>query len=297
VNPNLPAGFWLCLAGAVVGGGVGLWLLARLFRRASPWVRLRALASEERGTAIVEFPFALITVILLTLLTWQLTFMCVAYQVVDYAAYVSTRVAIVTIPKDWAPGEGKLAAGEASGPSASVFDGVAGIQEAFKGYYFQNKRRDLRFAAVFACFPISGNKKESGTAVGGSVKITTPFGDMDFGALTTVPWPDVITELLNNQDFVTRFFYANAYTAVDVEPANKLEYGTTDDVTVVVRHQYSLRVPFAGLLFRDFGAADGGINEAGPYTTITGRATMLVEAGTEATPPTDPPDAGDEETN
>jgi len=294
VTPYLPLGFWACLAGAVLGGGLGLFVLARLLRHAAPLVRLRALAAEERGTAIVEFPFALITVILLTLLTWQLTFMCTAYQVVDYAAYVSTRVAIVTIPKDWSPGAGELAPGEASGPTASAFDGVDGIKEAFTGYYLENKRRDLRFAAVFACFPISGNKAGSGTTVGGGVKITTPFGDMDFGSMTTLGWPDVITELLNNQDLVTRFFYADAYTAVDVDPPWKLEYGPTDAVTVVVRHQYSLRVPFASTLFKDRGAADGGVNEGGPYTEITGRATMLVEAGEEAEPPSDPPEEPDE---
>ena len=296
MNASLPAGFYLCLAGAVVGGGLGLFLVFRVLGRVIGRARLSTLAAAEHGTAIVEFPFALILLLMITLWTWQLTFMCTAYQVVDYAAYAAARCAIVTIPKDWAQEKaGEIADSYSTGPTASVFDGVQGIKDAFKGYYTQNKRRDMRFSAVFVCFPISGNKKETGTKVGAGLKIDTPFFKMDLKTQATLPWPDVISNFLENQDFVTRFFYANAYTSVDVDPPDKVKYEEGDPVTVVVKHQFALRVPFAGLLFRDHGAADKGINEAGSYTEIAGRATMLVEMGEEAEPTYAEPPAGDAE--
>lgn len=296
MNPTLPTGFYLCLAGAVVGGGLGLHVVYRMLRHAPVWARLRALPTARHGTAIVEFPFALILLLMITLWTWQLTFMCTAYQVVDYAAYAAARCAIVTIPKDWAQEHaGELRDAYSSGPTASVFEGTQGIKDAFKGYYTQNKRRDMRFSAVFVCFPISGNKRETGTTAGGGIKIDTPFFQLDLAAQKTLAWPDVISNFLDNQDFVTRFFYANAYTSVAVDPPDQVTWEAGDPVTVVVKHQFSLRVPFAGLLFRDHGAPDKGVNEAGSYTEIAGRATMLVEMGDEAVPEFAEPPAGDAE--
>lgn len=295
MNASLPMGFFLSLAGAVVGAALGLYVVYRIIARVSLRLRLPALARQEHGTAIVEFPFALIFLLMITLWTWQLTFMCTAYQVVDYAAYSAARCAIVTIPKDWAQEKaGEIQDSYLTGPTTSVFDGKQGVKDAFKGFYTQNKRRDVRWSALFVCFPISGNKAGTGTSGGGGIKIDTPFYAMDLNAQTLLPWSDVLSNLLNNQDFLTRFFYANAYTSVDVDPPDRVKYEEGDPVTVVVKHQFSLRVPFAGLLFRDHGAADQGINEAGNYTEITGRATMLVEMGDEAEPPADPPPAGDE---
>lgn len=111
----------LLLLGSTLCGGGALYVSFRLVRNLR-WTRwqLRGLASSEEGTTVVEFPFALITLVLLTMLTWQLGFMIVGYLFVDVAAFGAARAASVEYPS------GRSASAEAQEAAAVALIPVAG---------------------------------------------------------------------------------------------------------------------------------------------------------------------------
>jgi Flp pilus assembly protein TadG len=287
---SLPIGFYLSFAGAVLCGGLALWLAARLLRRAFAGRRLAALAADERGTAVVEFPFVFITLIQVTIWAWQLAFIATAYQVVDYAAFAAARCAVVTIPLDWTKeSAGEIRRVELDGLSGSGVD-TEDIKQQLTTHVKENKRRDVRWAAAFVVYAISGRKSVDSAPVTGGATLGTPFGDVDFsgGGLS---WPDQVAATLDDSSILTRFKYAADYTSATVEPPSgqgsdlMLAFGAGDTVTVTVTHELNLPVPFANVLFRT------GVHPEGTsYLTISGRATMLVEdSHAEATPPSPPP--------
>lgn len=100
MNPELPPALYGYLLGATLSGGLVLYIVYRLLRKAPLLERVKALARAEEATTIVEFPFALIILVMFTVFAWQLAFMASAHLVVDYAAYVAARSASVVIPQD-----------------------------------------------------------------------------------------------------------------------------------------------------------------------------------------------------
>jgi hypothetical protein len=109
----------LLVIGMTASGGLGLYALLAIVRRGSAR-RVFELGAAEEGTAVFEFPMALIVLVLLTLLTWQLGFMIVGYFAVDVAAYASARAAIVEYPA------GRSASSEARDAAAVALVPVAG---------------------------------------------------------------------------------------------------------------------------------------------------------------------------
>lgn len=250
---DMPAGFWICLAGLVLGGGVGLALIWRFLRRAR-LRRVKALAAEESGSTIVEFPFALMLLVVVSLLTWQLGFLVSAYVVVDYAAFAATRSAIVVTAQHRSDDE----------PQHIVSD------IALDG---SDKGADVRDAAAFVCYPISGT--ESGVPVDGLV------GDVLNEVLKVPEVADALDDIPGSQ-FVKRYIYARANTHARIVVAGQ-ESGQRTFVggqlmTVEVTHDFNLKIMIAARVFGSQRDPEGYV------TPIVGRASLLYEGYTEVVP-------------
>ena len=244
---DFPPAFYACLAAGIVGLGLTLWMIYLLLKRARSTGRLFRTHADEAGTAVVEFPFALIVLVMLVCLTAQFAFMTTAYIVVDYAAFAAVRSAIVPVHT----GDDKDKEGTPSEPDLD----------------------DAKNAAALVCYSIAGNYA-SGSAwdVQPMVDRMRNFG-LDLGFLTE--WAEGIRNLARKASFLTRLIYARQYTEV-----KKVDGAPDGAVTLDVTHWYSLAVPYADRILQ-------GRKEfvAGYQTKIRARATMLVEGQSEKTPP------------
>jgi hypothetical protein len=258
MNP-LPLGFWLSLAGMVVGGALSAWMLWRMLRRAPLRRRVRTLAGDESASTIVEFPFALMTLVLITCLTWQLGFMTSAYMVVDYAAYAAVRAAVVIIPQR---GEGD---GSEEGEARNHIEDIT-FEDSDKG-------EEIREAAVFVC---------------------TPLGDPAMGLIASIPGGDVIAELGGEElleeiggslGLPARYGYANEFTTariiVEGQDDGEKDFQGGELVTVEVSHKFALKIAIAS---RVLGTEEG----SGFVTDLRVRASMINEGYPEMTPPDAP---------
>ena len=185
VTPNaLPSGFWWCLVGLVACGALGLlalWFLMRRFRVA----RALSLHHDRQGTTIVEFPFALIVLVLMSLLTWQLGFLVSAYILVDYAAFAAARVAIVQIPPNVSSEE----------PAHVVRD--ISLEGSEKG-------DEIQEAAAFVCYPMSDVWK-------GDDSWTSEVPILQ--EVMKLPGAEAFTDALDSTGFARRFLYARQNTS------------------------------------------------------------------------------------
>lgn len=248
---SLPTGFWVCLIGGVLAGGIALaalwWFLRRIRLK-----RLRSFAGNQSGTTIVEFPFALIILVLCCLLTWQLGFMVSAYLVVDYAAFAAVRSAIVVISDENDD--------EAKGTIKTV-----ALDDGDKG-------EDITDAARFVCYPISGVYEGGGWA--SAVDILDD--------IAKIPGSDLILDKIDPPDFARRFLWTRENTRVRMvvgdQESGEASFSGGDMVTVEVSHDFSLRISIAR---RVFGSHDA---DRGYTTTLTGRATMQYEGYPEQVP-------------
>ncbi len=260
----LPSGFYACFLGAVLGAGLALWLVWRLLRKARVLARARALPADASATTIVEFPFAMLTLVIITLLTWQLAFLTSAFLAVDWAAYAAVRSAIVVVPQDRGEDEGR-------NHIASVSMEPGDTSE---------KGEDIRGAAIFACVPISGTDGVSGAEGAALAALEKIQGLPGAGALTSALGP--LAEV------AARWGWAKQHVKVkfltDVESGAKTFTGG-EPMTVEVRQDFPLLVPFAD---RILGHQDG---DAGYVTEIDARATMQAEGYDEQKPPGAPADA------
>jgi len=271
---DLPMSFFGCLAGMSVGAGLTVWLCFRLLRKAAMGARLRSMARDEDGSAVVEFPFALLVLVVLTTLTCQLAFLTSGFVVVDYAAYCAVRCAIVTIPEDRSsktPAE----AANALDKNKKEFD------KNTKG-----KGEEIFMAGVLGCYPIAGDySSPSAWGVGAAndamdkVNSVLPGSsalNFDFG-LSNIA--NTIGDVSHAVGPVARMAYS--YLNTDVKILSN--YGAHDLITVEVLHWYSLQVPYADRILKDKTSLAAGY-QAG----IQGRASMLNEGEVGKKPP-DPP--------
>jgi hypothetical protein len=248
MNP-LPTGFWLCLGFAVLGTGVVLTALWALLRRAPVLSRARRVFSDARASSIVEFPFALLSLTLITLLTSQLVFMASAYLVVDYAAYAAVRCAIVSVPEDRSADDNDEPVGKVK--KLNLEDG--------------SKGEDIHDAAVFCCVPISG------TAIGG---VVTGIESL-LNNLVDLPGNSGFLEMGGPLAWVDRYAYARKFTKVQMvaegEGTDEKEFGPNDLLTVGVTHHFQLLVPVADKVF------GRPMSQAGRVTSLGGKASMMNE--------------------
>lgn len=247
----LPAGFWACLVGTGLFGGLAIFLVWRFVRVAGAFARLRRVFADEGASSIVEFPFALITLTMIILLTCQLAFMATAYLVVDYAAYAAVRCAIVTIPEDRSD--------EDEDPEES--EKVAGF-DLEKG----SKGADIRDAAIFVCAAVSGSQID---ALAGEVESTLA----KFGVILDLPGSESLPALGGLTGYVDRYLYSRYHTKVRLvveDEENKEEFEDAELLTVEVTHQFSLVLPVAD---RTFGTK----TSEGYQVEMKGKASMLNE--------------------
>lgn len=249
----LHPGFWWCLAGLVICSALGLfalWSLLRLFRVA----RTFCLHRDQAGSTIVEFPIALIVLVLMSLLTWQLGFLVSAYIVVDYAAFAAARVAIVQIPPHVDDEE----------PAHKVRDIT--LEDS-------NKGDEIHDAAAFVCYPISAQYTfdDSWTS---EVPILEEV--MQF------PGAEAFTDALETFDFATRYVYALRNTSAKLIVAGKESgdhaFGAGSEVTVEVTHDFSLRIAIAARVFGSLQVPEGYV------TPVKAQATLLYEGFAEKVP-------------
>jgi hypothetical protein len=295
----MPAGFWWSFAGAVGGGGVAMWLVAATLRRGLLRARLRRLAADARASSIVEVPFALIGLVLLTLGVAQLTFLCAGYVMVDYAAWCAARSASVVIPTNRmthgtllgsADDDTKSGASEGgSGAEWAVPDVlyriVGGpaepsgtIAETSISYdTFTRKGQDVRGAAVLAIYPVAGLADVTNPAFGGGVSA----GEWAYDVAFTIPGLDKVTSFLNRSTFVRRWVYADTFTSARLFPA-KTTWAGGDVVSVEVVHEFHLALPFADRLLRH------GVNAGGSFVRLAARHACVVEGYVELPPPDAP---------
>ncbi len=249
----LPSGFWWCLVGFVACGALGLlalWFILRRFRMA----RALEIHHDRQGTTIVEFPFALIVLVLMALLTWQLGFLVSAYILVDYAAFAAARVAIVQIPPNVSSEE----------PAHAVRD--IGLEGSAKG-------DEIQEAAAFVCYPMSD-------VWSGDDSWTSEIPILQ--QVMKLPGVEAFTDSLGMEEFARRFLYARQNTSarlvVEGKDSGAHSYAGGSLVTVEVTHDYSLRIGIAARIFASRRESWGYI------TPVKGRATLLYEGFGELVP-------------
>ena len=262
----LPPGFWLCLFGGIAAGGVALAALWSLLRRMRVR-RARRLVANQSGSTIIEFPFALIVLLLCALLTWQFGFLISSYLVVDYAAFAAVRSAVVVIAEDEGEEE----------PAHKLKDIT--LENGAKG-------DDIEEAAAFVCYPISAPMTGAfpiGLLGAGSIAET----------LEDVPGSENLLGGLDVPEFASRYVYSQVNTSARVVLADQEDGERTfsggELLTVEVTHDFRLRIPVAARAFAQ--SEDAG----GFKTPIKAKASMLYEGFTEKVPPGVEEDGGAEE--
>jgi len=249
----MPQGFWWCLAGLAAGGGLGMWMTWRLATRGGALSRLRRAWADDGASSIVEFPFAMLSLTLIILLTCQLVLMASAYVVVDYAAYAAVRAAIVVVPEDRSKDDKDEGANK-----VKKFDLTDG-----------SKGSDITQAAIFVCTPISGSGLD---ALKGKVdEVTKKFGVLE-DLSSYIPSLGDLPSLGGITGAVDRYLYSYMYTSARLVAEGKepKEFGGSDLLTVEVTHDFALLLPVADRIF-------GKIKNARRVVTLKGHASMLSE--------------------
>ncbi len=322
MNPDLPQAVYGYLLGATVCGGFVLYAVYRLLRGAPLLQRVKALARAEEATTVVEFPFALIILVMFTVFAWQLAFMASAHIVVDYAAFAAARSAAVIIPQDLTekpdseppnaliarksvPGGRLLSAAQdqLSNANAQLPAGfqVPGVS-SLPAEYYSPKMDDLHGSAVMACYPISGllstNYVNPGTMTGLLKQLpgVSSLPDDMLDKITSLIGSDNSSDSSKQGmgrpvflDFANRYLYAYMNTIVTVTPDTPT-FTSGTPLTVQVQHDFQLAIPFARTILGDDANQHPDpwtrvrMLGVGRYTTITGRATMLNEGYMEKKP-------------
>ncbi len=272
----LPPEFFACLAGLVVGTGLTLIVAYRILSRAGVRARLRRAWRDESGSAVVEFPGAMLVLIVLVTVTSQIAFMTTAYLVVDYAAFAAARSASVMI--------------------ATSADGEAGGSITDSG----DKLDTVRSAAVLACYPVSGDYTDEDSLTVNLDPVRGVVGNVEsalgsvFDFESTEAGIDSTEAELNSvgdearaaaakATALTRYAYAYYNTEVRLIDSSGTDkygsYGHGDLVTVEVVHHFNLSIPYAKRIFGKFKTPEGY------RAAIRAKASILNEGAVGKTPP------------
>ena len=249
----MPQGFWWCLAGIAAGGGLSLWAVWRFATGAGALTRFRRILTDEGASSIVEFPFALITLVLIIMLTCQMALMASAYLVVDYAAYAAVRAAIVAVPED------RSADDSDEGPNKVK---KRDLKEGTKG-------SDVTDAAVFVCVPISGSGLD---VVKGKVdEVTGKLGVLE-DLSDVIPGIGDLPALGGLTGAIDRYLYSwfNTSARLVADGDDPKEFDQSALLTVEVTHEFALFLPIADRVF-------GRLKDGGRVVSLKGHASMLNE--------------------
>jgi hypothetical protein len=238
----------------------GLGLGMSLVRRGRP-------ALGESGQAMTEVAVSFPVLLITTLILMQMALMYQARNVVTYAAFSAVRAAIVWIPAE----------SETEGKHMLDLDGG-------------DKLDKIKQAAAMACVPISPRA--------GLVLESLPFvGDLIAGAfgafssfMSTFGMAGEYTDAA-----LQRFVYSTYATQVTIYKANQSgfveqsgltewRYPDSDDVGVLVTHNYYLPIPlvnrYIGSEWVVFDAGPFSVSLPGEYSTIRATAFLPLEGET-----------------
>ena len=204
--------FWLIVGVSlgVTALGACAWWIVRSTRRARV-----SLHRDERGTAVFEFPFALLLLVIVVMLTWQLGLLANGYLVVDFAAFVAARSAAVVVGEDHGHAErrGRLA------------------RDDFRS----SKGRVVREAAALALVPIAGEAPR-GT-------LGSRLGREAYQALAELDPPGAPKQSYTSESVRKRVVYALEATRLKAKSGRSYKGGR--HITVEVEHDFELVIPFA----------------------------------------------------
>ncbi len=231
----LPLAFYGTLACATLGGGLSLWLVHLLVRKAPLLLRLRRLPASQRATTIVEFPFVLLLVVQMTLLTWQLGLMSAAYLTMDYAAFAAARSAAVIVPENYKKPDHAIdeASNKLNSSDFSAYDAILSRAPNAGSSLKSGKGTDIRHAAVFVCYAISGTYRSDNFDVQAAMSslmdsdvppdflglkgsLVGLLGDALGSGLASAS--EIADMLPSEVDYANRFGYAWLNTRVRVQP-------------------------------------------------------------------------------
>jgi Flp pilus assembly protein TadG len=271
----------LCLA-LLIGCTIGLalctqvlWRLGRSRRSA----KKASLASDTRGTAMMEFALVFPIALFLILLLTQTTLVMAGNLYVHYAAFAATRAAIVTIPADYS-------AKDNEGPNVLTVGGA--------------KFERIRMAAVWALTPVGG-KGQGGSAPADQfaqgidqyysamgqkapywadhvIPDRVRYADANTSitvlitTATTAP-PQVTFEPLGNGQTYTYGY------GMGVAPPTDPPRSSRDPVTIQVTHRFNLSIPYVRAIFADNRSKDIS------YSTISAQYTLTNEGIDTSLPP------------
>lgn len=266
----LHPGWWVVLAAALVSTALALRGGACV-RRGGVAERCRGLLGED-GTATVEFALVLPVLMFFVLLLLQSSLLMVGNNVVHYAAFAATRSAMTQVGADDSAigAEGRNVVWVAEG--SPKFDAI-------------------RAAAYFAVMPVCGESSTEPGDVQAERWVEAVRGYMRSSGQGEPAWVD---RLLG-----PRLRYAARNTRVNLlrtsvgpegvafEPMREgavYRFDPHEAVTVSVAHRMFLSVPYVSRLFAD-GRLSGPVGEAGYYTDIEARSTLINEGLATALPP------------
>ena len=220
------------------------------------------LATDTSGTTTVEFALVFPILLMLSLLMVQAMFLMAGNMYVHYAAYQAARRAIVEIPQDYTT-SGDYPANEYSNSRGSL------------------KHDRIHRAAYLALLPVAGRSPSGGGAgAAGNVVDALSSHYSTYGATA----PNWIDRML-----ARKVQYAADHTEIEVLetnvhpdddvtfdplPEQPYRFGLRDVVTVRLKHELNLGVPFASRFFADGEHGDGG---TGRYTVVVADASLTNE--------------------
>ena len=242
----------------VVLRGVGLGV--SLLRRGRP-------ALGESGQAMTEVAVSFPVLLITTLILMQMALMYQARNVVTYAAFSAVRAAIVWIPAE-SPTEGKHMLNLGGG----------------------DKLDKIQQAAAMACVPIS---PRAGLVLEGLPFVGNLIAEA-FGAFSSMmstfgmagEYTDAALQRFAYSSYATEVtvFKANQSGFVEQSGLTEWRYPDSDDVGVLVTHNYYLPIPlvnrYIGSEWVVIGSGPIGLSLPGEYSTIRATAFLPLEGET-----------------
>lgn len=267
-------------AGIAVASIVVICLAFRavlVFGRASR--RRHGLASDNEGTATIEFTLVMPFLLFASLLLAQTTLLMVGNVFVHYAAFAATRAAIVLIPTN------------VDNEPAHTLVNTSG----------ESKYNRIRRAACFALVPVSGymaqgsaNADDLATALGAHYTSmgATPPAWIDNRLADQCRYADRATDIS-----VLRTVFSlqqpGEVAFEDLPAGASYVFGPKEPITVRVTHRLYLAIPYIGSLFAD-GRVDGAESSTGTlgnpgssarYTLVSAQYTLVNEGVSPELPP------------
>ena len=176
---------------------------------------------SEDGTAMVEFALVLPIAMVIVLLTVQSSMLMGAYLCVNYSSYCAARAAVTIVPAELGDEGPNVVADESD---------TAGSEKIWR----------IHQAAVWAVMPIGNGAHER----------ISPYADVLVDGLESLLGQyDLSSWTALRERLGRKLAYAAQNTTVRLTPpTDGSQYGEHEDLTVTVRHNLYLSVPYASSL-------------------------------------------------